>query len=85
MEEIIKNALTGPLMSEGLVINAVKYEFDKEEKSNVLYVTINSLENDIDLENIVKATKIINPIIDQLDIITDEYILDVSSEEKGEN
>lgn len=85
MEEVIKNALIGPLMSKGIVVDNVKYAYDEEEKSNTLFVTIDSFEKDVDLEMVVEATKIINPIIDDLDVIKEEYTLDVSSKEKGEN
>lgn len=37
----------------------------------------------IDMEKITKASKIINPIIDELDPIEESYILDIHSKEKG--
>ena len=40
--------------------------------------------NGIDLDTIVAATEVINPIIDKLDLIDDSYILDIVSKEKGE-
>ena len=40
--------------------------------------------NGIDLDSIVEATEVINPIIDELDLIDDSYILDIISKEKGE-
>ena len=85
MEEQIKNALIGPLMSEGIVIDSVRYGFDEEEKVNTLYVVIDKLDGDVTIDEVVKATKIINPIVDELDLIKEEYTLDVSSKEKGEN
>ena len=39
--------------------------------------------NGIDLDTIVEATNIINPIIDKLDLIEEEYVLDISSKERG--
>ena len=85
MEEQIKNALIGPLMSEGIVVDSVSYGYDEEEKVNTLYVVIDKLDEAVTIEDVVKATKIVNPIIDELDLIKDEYTLDVSSKEKGEN
>lgn len=85
MEDQIKNALIGPLMSEGIVIDDVKYGVDPDDKTNTLYVTIDSFEKAVDVEMVVKATNIINPIVDELDLIHEEYTLDVSSKEKGEN
>jgi ribosome maturation factor RimP len=40
--------------------------------------------NCIDLDTIVEATNIINPIIDKLDLIDDQYILDIVSRERGD-
>ena len=40
-------------------------------------------DNVIDIDTIVKATKIISPIIDEKDFIKESYVLDVSSKEKG--
>ena len=39
--------------------------------------------NGIDLDTIVMATNLINPILDKLDLIEEEYILDVLSKERG--
>lgn len=85
MEEQIKNALIGPLMSKSIVVDEVRYGVDPEENVNTLYVVIDSFERDVDIEMVVEATKIINPIVDELDLIKEEYTLDVSSKEKGEN
>jgi len=85
MESQIANALTGPLMSRGLVVDSVKYGFDEEEKVNTLYVVIDKLDGSVTIDEVVEATKIINPIVDELDLIKEEYTLDVSSKEKGDN
>ncbi len=49
-------------------------------KDHVLNVVLDSSEV-IDVERIVLATKIINPIVDKEDIIKDSYTLDVYSKE----
>ncbi len=38
----------------------------------------------IDLNRIVEASNIINPIIDKADLVDGEYVLDIYSKEKGE-
>lgn len=38
----------------------------------------------IDVNRVTEASKIINPIIDDLDLIDGEYILDIHSKEKGD-
>ena len=44
---------------------------------------IKDVINGIDLDTIVEATNVINPIIDKLDLIEEEYVLDISSKERG--
>ncbi|MBR4618444.1 MAG: hypothetical protein IKO49_03970 [Bacilli bacterium] len=39
----------------------------------------------IDVERITEASSIINPIIDELDLIEDGYVLDIHSKEKGDD
>lgn len=56
---------------------------EKEGKSEYLRVVIDA-DFIIDIETVVKATKIIDPIIDKMDIIKGEYILDVYAKSKGD-
>lgn len=37
----------------------------------------------IDLDTIVEATNLINPVVDKYDFIEDSYILDIISKEQG--
>ena len=66
-----------PSLSE-LDIEITDITFRNEGKYNFLTIELDKL-NGIDLDTIVKATDIINPIIDKLDMIDDTYILDVVS------
>ncbi len=70
-----------PSLSE-LDIEITDITFRNEGKYNFLTIELDKL-NGIDLDTIVKATDIINPIIDKLDMIDDTYILDVVSKERG--
>ena len=55
-----------------------------EKEGNYFYLKITlDRVNGLDLDTIVEATNIINPIIDKLDLIDEEYILDISSKERG--
>ena len=65
-----------------LDIEITDITFRNEGKYNFLTIELDKL-NGIDLDTIVKATDIINPIIDKLDMIDDTYILDVVSKERG--
>lgn len=77
MLEEIKNILKEPLKNEGLFIDSITYQ---NKNLNII------LDSDdiIDLDRIVSATKVINKILDEKDFIKEEYLLDVSSKEKGE-
>jgi ribosome maturation factor RimP len=55
--------------------------YDKKGKN--LNVVLDSKE-DITIDMIVEATKIINPIVDKADFIKDKYVLDVYGKAKGE-
>ena len=54
-----------------------------EENVKNLNIELDSSEV-IDVERITEASKIINPIIDELDLIEDEYVLDIHSKVKGD-
>ena len=54
-----------------------------EKKVNELGVNIDSDEG-IDVDKCVEVTNLINPLLDEADLISDSYILDISSKERGE-
>ncbi len=56
---------------------------DKEDNVNYLHVVLDA-DFIIPLNTVVMATRIINPIIDKIDIIDDTYILDIYAKEKGD-
>ena len=70
-----------PSMDE-MNIEITNITYRKEGKYNFLEIELDII-NTIDLDTIVKATDVINPIIDKLDIIDDSYILDIVSKERG--
>ena len=63
-----------------ITIDSVTWE--KEGKYNYLKIVLDK-ESGLDIDTIVEATNIINPILDEYDLIEDEYILDISSKERG--
>ena len=79
--EAIRDAITDPMKKMDIIVDSVKYE--KEGNYNFLRIELDKV-NGIDLDTIVAATEVINPIIDELDLIDDSYILDIVSKEKGE-
>ena len=78
--EKIKNIISEPIKKLDLVVNSIEYV--KQGKYNFLNIVLDRI-NGIDLDTIVEATNIINPILDEYDLIKEEYILDISSKERG--
>ena len=77
----IKESIEAPLKEMDIFVDSVTWEL--ENNYYYLKIVLDKV-NGIDLDAIVEATNIINPILDDLDLIQDEYILDVSSKERGE-
>lgn len=75
----IKEIIEPKLKELNLKVDEVKFIKGKENQLNIV------LDSDdiIDIEKIVKATKIISPLIDECNFTNESYILDVSSKEKG--
>ena len=78
--EEIKKSITEPMKKMNIIVDSVTYE--KEGNYTFLRIELDRV-NGLDLDTIVDATNVINPIIDKLDLIDDSYILDISSKEKG--
>lgn len=78
--EKIKEIITNPMQEKDIIVDSVTWE--KEGKYNYLKIVLDKV-NGIDIDAIVEATHIINPILDEYDLIEDEYILDISSKERG--
>ena len=80
MLEKIEAAIKEPLAKMEIVVDDISFE--KEGSYYFLRITLDKV-NGLDLDTVVEATNIINPILDELDIIEESYILDVSSKERG--
>ena len=78
--EDIKGLIEKPMNDMDIIVCSVDYV-----KENNYYFSkiVLDKENGIDLDTIVEATNVINPILDEHDLIKDEYILDISSRERG--
>ena len=77
----IKESIEAPLKEMDIFVDSVTWEL--ENNYYYLKIVLDKV-NGIDLDTIVDATNVINPILDKLDLIEEEYILDVSSKERGE-
>ena len=71
------------LEKESIIVDSVTYE-KNSGNYNVLSIVLDKVGG-IDLDTIVDATNIINPIVDEYDFTDDSYILDVVSKERGED
>lgn len=76
----IRNLIMKPIEEAGYFLDEVLYL--KEEGQKFLRIVIDK-EGMIDIEDCIKVTKLIGPIIDQADPISENYIMDVCSKEKG--
>ena len=82
IEKKVRDLIEEEVSKMGITIDSVVYE--KEGTNNFLRIVIDR-DKIIDIDTCVEVTRVINPLLDNLDIIDDSYILDVSSKEKGEN
>ena len=76
MEEKIFEAVKTPLEAEN--IELVEVRMGEEDGEKTLFVVIDS-ENGVDLDLCVKATHIVDPIIESLNLEIEDYVLDVGS------
>ena len=82
MKEDIIKVIGDSLTPLNMHIDDVIYK--KEGKQRTLEIVLDS-EDNIDIDMIVKATNIINPILDEADLIKEKYILDVYGKSKGDD
>lgn len=82
MEGKVRDLIQKPL--NDVNIKLCKVEYVKEGSMYFLRVIIDK-EPFVDIDTCVKATEIINPLIDKIDDeFDDAYVLDVCSMEKGD-
>ena len=82
IEKKVRALIEDEVSKKGIVIDSVVYE---KEGSNYFLRIVIDRDKIIDIDTCVEVTKVINPLLDDLDVIEDSYILDISSKEKGEN
>lgn len=78
--DIIKKEIMEPMNNMDIIVDSI--DFVNENNYYFLKIVLDKV-NGIDLDTIVEATNVINPIIDNLDLIEEEYVLDISSKERG--
>ncbi len=75
----IREAIEPVLKEKEIFIDSIEYVV--ENNYPFLRIVLDQV-NGIDLDTIEMATKLINPILDDLDLISESYILDVLSKER---
>lgn len=76
VEKQIESLIKDVIERNGYLLDSV--EFSK----NTLTIVIDK-EGLVDVEDCVKVTNLVNPILDEKDLIKTSYVLDVCSKEKG--
>lgn len=76
----LKKELSEVLIKDEILVDKI-FE-SKKGKYQFLTIVLDKVGG-IDLDTIVEATKIINPIVDKYDLFENSYILDVISKERG--
>lgn len=78
--ESLREKINKALKDKEIFVDDISYR--KNGKYNFLEITLDKVGG-IDMDGIVDATNIINPIVDKEEITDDSYILDISSKERG--
>lgn len=80
IENQVRKLLEGPVGELGVTIDSVNLE---KESGNLFLKIVIDRDEIIDIDKCVEVTNIINPLLDEADLIEEAYILDVSTKEKG--
>jgi len=80
IEEKVRDLLQSPIEEAGYILDEVIYT--KEGKTYTLMLVIDK-EGYININDCLAVTKIVNPLLDEADLISESYVLDVCSKEKG--
>ena len=80
IEKQITEALTTEVEKLAVTIESVKLE---KENDNLFLRIVIDANNPVDVDKCVEVTNVVNPILDNMDLIEEAYILDISTKEKG--
>ena len=79
-EDKVKDLLEKEVEKLGVTIDSVKLE---REGGNLFLRIVIDREETIDIDTCVEVTNLVNPLLDNADLIEESYILDISTKEKG--
>lgn len=81
MIDKIKELIGKPINDAGYILDDVLYL--KENNTNFLRIVIDKKEGLINVNDCVNVNEVLDPILDDIDFITESYIVDICSKEKG--
>ena len=81
LEDKVRELISDKLQEVSIIVDDVMYVM--EDGNYFLRIVIDK-NGVVDIDTCVEATNIINPILDEADLIKNAYILDVTSKERGE-
>ncbi len=76
----VRNLIEDKIKEAGFILDEVLYV---EEDNNYYLRIIIDKNGIIDVSDCVTVTRIVDPLLDEVDYIENSYILDVCSKEKG--
>lgn len=76
IEESVKNLIEKPIKALGY--DEVQVKYVKEFGNYYLRILVDK-DDVIDLEDIIKVNDLVSPLLDEADLIENEYVLDVTS------
>ncbi len=80
IEEKVKNLLEKEIEKQGYILDEVTY--GKENNINTLTLVIDK-KGYINVNDCAKVSNLVNPLLDEADLISESYVLDVCSKTKG--
>lgn len=80
IEKKVRDLLESEIEKAGYILDEVTY--GKEGSVNTLTLIIDK-EGYININDCVKVNEIVNPLLDKADLISESYVLDICSKEKG--
>ncbi len=80
IEEKVRNLLEKEIEDKGYILDSVTY--GKENNINTLTLVIDK-KGYINVNDCAEVSNLVNPLLDEADLISESYVLDVCSKEKG--
>lgn len=81
MEEKVKRLIEEPIVNAGYLLDSVTYK--KENGNYFLRIVIDKKDDYITVNDCVEVNNLLDPILDEMEFLTDSYIVDICSKEKG--